>query len=155
MRLVVASGIAALSLASLASADTQIRPGRWEITGKMDFGGMELPPGMPIGQPIKGISCVSAQEAQQVADGSLPVPQDSKCTMGEKKSSGNKMSFKMNCNGAPVQVDATIHSPESYSGTMITQGPEPSQTMTMKFDGKRTGDACSPEEQAEDDARSR
>jgi hypothetical protein len=156
MRLVsVASGIALLVLTASASADTAIKPGRWEVTGKMDLGGMELPPGMPVGQPIHAVTCISAQEAKQAADGSIPLPEDANCTMGEKTSSGNLISLKMSCNGAAVTVDATVHSPESYSGTMITQGAEPAHTMTMKFAGKRTGDACSAQEQAADDARSR
>jgi hypothetical protein len=156
MRLVVAAlGIAALCLAPLASADTRIQPGRWEIVGKMDFGGMELPPGMPMGQPIKGISCVSEQEAQQVADGSLPVPADSKCTVTDKSSSGNTMSFTMKCSGSTVKVDATVQSPQAYTGKMVTQGADPTQMMTMNFEGKRTGDACSAAEQAADDARGR
>ncbi len=153
-RVAVVVGIAALSLASFASADTQIQPGRWEVTGKMDFGGMELPPGMPMAQPIKGVSCISAEEVQQVADGGLPVPQDSKCTVTDRSKNGNQMSFTMKCSGSTVKVDATIESPQAYTGKMVTSVAEPPQTITMNFTGKRTGDACSAKEQAEDDARS-
>jgi hypothetical protein len=146
----LAVALVGLVLASDAQADARIRAGRWEVTAKMDLGGMELPPGIPIGQPIQTVSCISEEEASR-SNEEIPVPADSKCTPADRQWSGNKLTYTMKCSGSLVKVELTIESPEAYTGKTTTTAE--GQTMTMNFKGRRTGGACSAAEQAEDDAR--
>jgi hypothetical protein len=92
--------------------------------------------------------------AEDVKKATAPIPPpDKSCKMSDYKQNGMNISQTMRCKEMTMQVKATLHSPDHYSGTSTSHGKDPSQKMTMKFEGKRTGDKCSARELAEDTTR--
>ena len=141
--------IGLIAMPAALAADALVRAGRWEITAQMDFQGRQLPPGMPGTKPMTSIACFTEEEIRK-GNRPIPLPADDACKLSNYKANGKKISFTMNCEESTMMFDATIHSPESYSGTFASHGKDPSQKMTVKFTGKRAGDACSAAELAED-----
>lgn len=114
------------------------RDGRWEVRMQMEMPGM--PANMP---PMTMTQCVTEDEADN-PEKMLPQAQGSaagdKCTMADRKISGNKITWTMKCEGADAMSGAgeIVYSDNAYEGVMkMTQG---GQTMTMKYSGKRLGD---------------
>ena len=148
----ISTGIAVIVLAAASAApaaDTLMRPGRWEITAQMDFGGKQLPAGMPFTKPMTSIACITEEEVKKAIT-PMPPP-DKSCKMSDYQQNGMNVSYTMRCDEMTIEFTATLHSPDSYSGTSTSHGKDASQTMTMKFAGKRTGDTCSAKELAQDD----
>jgi hypothetical protein len=136
--------IGILSMSAALAADWLMRPGRWEITTQMDFGGRQLPPGMPLTKPMTSIACMTAEDVKK-ATAAIPPP-GKRCKISDYKQNGTNISYTMSCEEMTMQYRATLHSPDYYSGTSTSYGKDSSQKMTMKFEGKRTGDKCSAKE---------
>lgn len=150
----IRTAVAAASLMAMSAAlaaDALVRAGRWEITAQMDFQGRQLPPGMPGTKPMTSIACFTEEKIRK-GNHPIPLPADDACRLSNYKANGKRISFTMNCGESTMKFDATIHSPDSYSGTFASQGKDPSQKMIVTFAGKRTGAACSAAELAEDAA---
>lgn len=151
MRIRTAFAAAALALAAASTAlavELIMRPGRWEVTAQMYFGGRQLPPGMSLAKPMTSVTCITPEEVKQ-AQSPIPLP-DKSCKVSDYQADGQEITFTVRCEEATMKYQLTVHSPDSYSGASISHGEDPSQEMTIKFAGKRTGDACSAQELAGD-----
>jgi hypothetical protein len=114
-----------------APAAEMMKPGLWEITTSMEM------PGMPYQAPPQTMRhCYTAQEVKEE-----PVPKDNNCKITDLKSSGNKVSWKLECKGEMAgkgEGEMVYLGDSAYEGKtkMQTQG----MTMTSKYKGKRLGD---------------
>ena len=134
--LVVFMALLALSLS--AFAQTYRRDGKWEVKMEMEMPGM--PAGMP---PMTTTQCVTPEEA---ADPQKAVPQGrgrgnpNDCKISDFKADGNKVSWKMKCEGAEAMsgTGEFVYAADAYTGMMkMDMG---GRSMTMKYSGKRLGD---------------
>ncbi len=114
----------------IGSAAEMMKPGLWEITTSMEM------PGMPMQIPAQTMRhCYTEQEIRE-----QPVPKDQNCKMTDLKTTGNKVSWKLECTGemAGTGEGEIIHRGDSaYEGKALirTQG----MAMTTKYQGKRVG----------------
>ncbi|HVG55576.1 MAG TPA: DUF3617 family protein [Vicinamibacterales bacterium] len=120
-------------------SQSQMRPGRWEITTQMDM------PGMPVKMPPQKVTrCVTPEEANAPAN-TLGDPGGrgrggSNCKVTDQKIDGNKVTWKMACTGADAMTGEgeLVFKGDSYAGKMsmsMAQGQ-----MTMQYTGTRVGD---------------
>lgn len=119
---------------SIAAEEPTMKPGKWEITMTMDI------PGMPIKmKPITTAVCLTEEDVSS-PDKSLPKPsKDDSCKILDHKVDGNKVSWKVKCEGdQPMTGSGEItFTDDSYDGTMKmeTGGSE----MSMKYKAKLLG----------------
>jgi len=134
MRKIVLTGLMAvlpLLLPSMAPAAATMKPGLWEITSTMEI------PGMPFQPPPQTVRhCYTAQEVKEE-----PVPMDGSCKINDLKSSGNKVSWKLECKGEMAgQGEGEI----VYQGDLAYEGKSwlkmQGMTMTTRYKGKRLGE---------------
>ena len=108
-----------------------MKEGLWEMTVTMEM------PGMPFQPPPQTMRhCYTAEEVKNE-----PVPRDADCKITELKSSGSKVSWKLECQGEMAgkgEGEITYRGDSAYEGksTMQTQG----MTMTSRYQGKRIGE---------------
>ncbi len=134
--------------AALAADAPEIRPGRWEATLEMVFPGGKLPAGMPFAEPMTSIDCITPEDLAELK-APIALPDGEGCKITDYKTSGKEIAYAAQCWDMSMEVQVTVHSPDSFSGVSRSHGKDPAQQMTMKFSGKRIGDACSAEELAE------
>ena len=125
----------ALSWTVLAQ-QSPMRAGNWEVTMKMNMGGMEMP-------PMKHTQCVT-QEMLKDPQSAIPQnPNSGDCKMTDYKLSGSTATYKMTCT-KPQPM--TMIGEMKYSGTDAYVGNVQmdmnGQKMSMTMDAKRVGD-CS------------
>jgi hypothetical protein len=120
-----------LSFPSLAPAAEMMKPGLWEITI-----GMEIP-GMPFQPPAQTMrQCYTAEDVK-----GEPVPADENCQITNYKSSGNKVTWLVECTGAMAgkgEGEIVFQGDSAYEGkaTIQAQG----MAMTTQYTGKRLGE---------------
>jgi hypothetical protein len=129
--------VAGLLIASLAAAGAAAAQGKddlWEVTVKMEV------PGMPMAMPpVVSRSCTpkSAKDEDYI-------PAEKNCRMVERNRSGNKLNYKIVCEGKDPMIIAgeLIFGTNSYEGRMKLSGMANGQPMqmTQNFSGKRVGD---------------
>jgi len=128
---------AGLLIATLAAPGTAAAQGKddlWEVTVKMEV------PGMPMAMPpVVSRSCT----AKNAKDEDY-VPTEKDCRMVERNRSGNKLNYKIVCEGKnPMTIAGEIvFGTNSYEGRMKLSGTANGQPMqmTQNFSGKRVGD---------------
>ncbi|HSR35983.1 MAG TPA: DUF3617 family protein [Desulfurivibrionaceae bacterium] len=130
-RITVALLAGVLLFATVAGAGQTMKPGLWEITSTMEMEGM---PFQPPPQTVR--HCYTEQEVRNE-----PVPRDELCKVIDLKTSGSKVTWKIECTGeaAGKGEGELIHRGDSaYEGRtrMQTQGT----IMTMRYKGNRLGD---------------
>jgi hypothetical protein len=107
----------------------------WEVTTKMEM------VGMPMAMPQHTNQVCMRKGGQEES----LVPKDKDCKVVDMKRSGNKMSFRMICEGKNkiTGTGEIEHTGDRYSGTMRMQGTFDGQpmNMTQTFSGKKVG-AC-------------
>jgi hypothetical protein len=141
-------GVVAMS-AALAGDALQIRPGRWQMTAQIDFpGGKKPPPGMPLAEPMTDIACITAEHLKKWK-APMPPPDEPGCKVSNYRADGKEYSYTVKCDEMAMDFKATVHSPDSFTGISKSHGQDPNQQLTMKFTGKRVGEACSAKELAE------
>ena len=131
---------AVLAGATIAIAQSPMRPGRWDSTMQMQMAGS------PIQMPeMKSSRCVTPEDAKDPSR-SLPTGpegrgnQKSDCKISDYKTSGSTATWKMVCT-SPQPTTGTgemTFSDDAYTGTLkmeMAQG-----AMTMKIAGKRVGE---------------
>lgn len=129
LRLALCAFAAALLSTSVRAADTE--PGVWwEHTIQAEMGGMSMP-------ATTSKSCVPKAGIQEP-----PGAADDRCKVTDVKKSGNKMTWKMVCEGpeAMTGTGEIVHTKNSFDGKMsmhMSQGD-----MTMKMKGKLVGGDC-------------
>ena len=126
--------LALVSLPTTVMAFDGIREGMWEITSKMEM------PGMPVEMPPTTVKHCYTKE--DVKDQKKVISTDKNCTVTDLKSSGNKVSWKMECTGknAGTFSGETVFSGDSYDSVMKmkSEGGK-GRSMNMKVKGKRVG----------------
>ena len=132
---VVLAGLGVMSLP--ASAQAPRMDGRWEVKMVMSMPGMpkEIP-------PVTTTTCVTPEEAKdpQKTIANAQRDQQSNCKVNNYKTTGNKVTWSMACEGAePMTGEGEyLYAGDSYTGTVkMTRA---GQEMTMKYSGKRLGD---------------
>ena len=142
MRAAPLVALAACVAVTAVSAQSPVRPGRWEVTMQMDM--LNMPMKMPA---MKSVQCVTPEQAKDPA-ASLPRgPQDGRggkndCKVSDYKMSGNTATWKMTCT-SPQPMTSTgemTFTDDSYAGTMKMDSPQ--GPMTMKVNGTRVGDCA-------------
>ncbi|MGE3519384.1 MAG: DUF3617 domain-containing protein, partial [Vicinamibacterales bacterium] len=135
--------VTTLSVSTLAQTGPR-RDGNWEVTVEMSMPGMPAGMAMP---PMKVTQCITPQDAQDPEKLVPRQPQQSNmgdCAMSDYKVDGNKVSWKMACNGRQKMTGTGefIYTATSYTGTMQMnmEGGNMPGAMTMKYSGKRLGD---------------
>ena len=120
-----------LSVSAPALAADMMKPGLWEVTTTVQM------PGMPFQPPPQTMRhCYTAQEVKEE-----PVPKNNDCKITDLKSSGNKVSWKLECKGEMAgkgEGEMVYQGDSAYEGKtkMQTQG----MTITSRYKGKRLGD---------------
>ena len=127
--------------AAMVSAQSPMRPGRWEVTMQMQM------PNMPMQMPAtKTSSCITAEQLGKDPASSLPSggpnPQN-QCKVTDYKFVGNTATWKVVCSGRQeMTADGEMtYMEDSYVGSMKMTTPQ--GMMSMKLEGKRLGD-CTP-----------
>lgn len=133
--------------AVLAADASMLRPGRWEVTLQLDFGDKKIPEGMPFAAPMRDTSCLTKDQIEKHR--ALVPPPDQSCKVSDYKNAGAEISYSVRCDDVAMQVKATIHSPEYFTGLTSTHGKDPTQNLVMKISGRRIGDKCTAEELAD------
>ncbi len=120
---------------SVVSAQNPMRAGEWEITMQMQMA--NLPMQMPV---MKTTQCVTQEEIDEPGRAlqSGPPGATDSCKVTDQKIDGNKVSWKMACNGMTATGDLTFEG-DTYKGVMTASTPQ--GEMTMNMSGKRLG-AC-------------
>jgi hypothetical protein len=139
--LVTASGILA--------ADLIMRPGRWEMTVAVVIPGAQE---AGVGSdPTTAIDCITENDVRALENPDW-LTEGFECTASSHEVSGNEVRYRFVCeeDGQQYAMDyrLTFHSPDRLTGTAVAHGVDATQQLTMKIEGKRTGDACSAEELA-------
>lgn len=142
MKSIVASTLMLCTVAAaMVSAQSPMRPGRWEVTMQMQM------PNMPMQMPAtKTSSCITAEQLGKDPTSGLPSgAQDarSQCKVMDYKFVGSTATWKVVCSGAQqMTADGEMtFMAESYVGSMKMTMPQ--GTMSMKLEGKRLGE-CTP-----------
>jgi len=120
-----------LSITAFAQAR---RDGQWEIKTEMTM------PGMPMNMPPMTMTqCVTKQEAEDPQK-YLPQNPQGKCTMSDYKVTGDKVTWKMTCQGqgAMSGTGEVTYKGDTFESVMNMEGQ--GQKMIMKSTGKRLGD---------------
>ncbi|HYD42611.1 MAG TPA: DUF3617 domain-containing protein [Anaeromyxobacter sp.] len=120
---------AAVLSTSARAADTE--PGVWwEHTIQAEMGGMSMP-------ATTSKSCVPKAGIREP-----PGAADDRCKVTDVKKSGNKMTWKMVCEGpdAMTGTGEIVHTKNSFDGKMSMHMPQ--GDMTMKMKGKLVGGDC-------------
>ncbi len=122
----IAAGLAFVSATCVAAGKGEM----WEITTKMEMEGM---PAMPM--PASKVCIPKGQEK----DPNRAVPEDKNCKTSDVKVSGNKMSWKMKCEGKDAMSGSgeMIFGDGTYSGKMKMHDKD--GDMVMVYNGKRIG----------------
>jgi hypothetical protein len=150
-RAIAAFGILAITSLALAAEGFIARPGRWETTVQMDFGGRKVAQGVPFAEPMRHVSCVSPEEAKELdLERELLTPPDESCEVLNYRATSKEITYLVKCEEFEMDFKMTIHSPDSYTGIATSHGKNPDEKMVWKFSGRRTGNQCSAKELAED-----
>lgn len=156
-----------LLAAGSVHAQSAMKPGLWEITSQMSGGGMPAAPAIPEAQrkqmEAMGIkmpgagggpmtvtmkTCVTKEQAEKRLPPQSDEDKRNRCEQKDVKTSGNTISWKMECSGERKVTGSgsmTLLSPESYKGesTITTTGPQGApMTMKQAYSGKWLGAAC-------------
>ena len=115
-----------------AESVPEITEGIWEITTTVEM------PGMPVAiPPTKHTQCITKEELIPQASAEK---QD--CTMIDQKTSGNTVSWTMQCNssaGKSLSSGKITYSKNSFTGSFITEIPQAKMKMNSKMTGQRKG----------------
>jgi hypothetical protein len=164
MRLLTLATGAVLAAACLSLSAQTLKPGLWEISNKMQGGGMDdamaelqkqmaqMPP-----QQRKQMEAAMAQQGVKMAPGSgggmaiqmcftkemverNDVPMGDSCTTTQNQRSGNTQKFAFTCSNPPSSGEGqvTYNGPEAYGSRMTVKtvaGGKP-QVTTMEASGK-------------------
>jgi hypothetical protein len=122
-----------------AAAQTQMKPGSYEVTMQMEMANM------PMKMPeMKMTHCITPEQLKNPG-GILPssgpaAPSTNTCKVSDHKVTGNTASWKMSC-PPPQKMDGTAEvafKDDSYNAKMTMTTDK--GTMTMKYAGKRLGE---------------
>jgi hypothetical protein len=120
-----------LLLPSLAPAADMMKSGLWEITA-----GIEMP-GLPFQPPPQTMrQCYTAEDVK-----GEPVPANENCKITNLKTTGNKVTWQLECTGEMAgrgEGEIVFHGDSAYEGTARIEAH--GMTMTTNYKGKRLGE---------------
>jgi hypothetical protein len=126
--------ILAIVTIALPAWALDLKPGKYEITAKVEM------PGMPAGMPAQTTTqCLTSQD---------PVPASTAdaqgCKVTDMKTEGNTLTYAMTCEqqGMTMKISGKMtYKGDSFEGTTLTRmGPGAgNMTITTKITGKRIG----------------
>jgi hypothetical protein len=140
--------VAMLSASLCVAATPNMKEGEWEITTTMEVAGM---PGMSAGgafggQPMTVRRCYTRQDIDNKRSALDSARAEKNCKARDFNTSGNKMTFKMECEGRGGKTtgsgEFTYHA-NAYEGVMKTRMQSERRgemEMTTRVAGKRLGD---------------
>lgn len=142
MRLLTLVCLTALLLLGAASllfgASPDMKPGKWQVTMKMDMPGAPFP--MP---PITFEQCVTKDDLK---DPKRTVPNSSKdknnCEVKDYKMSGNKATWRLQCKDGSTGKGEMTYKSSSYNGVMTMESADKkhgNSKFTQRISGKRIG----------------
>ena len=137
IRVALASAaVVALGLSAFAQGPR--RDGRWEVKLEMEMPGM--PAGMPPQTTTQCITPADAADPQKSMPGRGRGGEQGNCKVSDYKVEGNKVSWKMKCEGREAMsgTGEMVYGTDSYTGAMTMDMG--GRSMTMKYTGKRLGD---------------
>jgi hypothetical protein len=116
--LAVATTAAVAATVTAAMADG-IDPGLWKVITRTETGGV-------IGPPHESSKCLTADQTRDLTTTFTPVPNtvNSVCSPIEHNLAGDKLTWRLTCNGQLDMVltgEFTFDSPHHYSGTVRTK----------------------------------
>ncbi|MGA7615134.1 MAG: DUF3617 family protein [Thermoanaerobaculia bacterium] len=129
------SALVLLPLSASAADHPNMKPGKWEVTTKME---ME---GMPMAMPPVTVTHCYKQEDIENPEKSLPKGSNQgDCKMLDYKLDGNKVTWKVECTGKQKVTGSgeVVYSGDSYEGTMNMEMEQ--HKMKMNFKAHRLGD---------------
>ena len=114
---------------SAHSAGVDVKEGEWEISTETTMEGMPMPP-----SASKSTYCITREDLVPKSE------KDKDCKIVNRKVTGNKVSWRMECKKAEGEGEITYRG-ASYKGTFRMKMVEDRQTMTMntKLAGKYLG----------------
>ena len=132
----------ALLFAALASpvfgASSEMQPGLWEITTRVEMSGMPVP--MPP-QTIR--HCYTKKDIEK-GQGTVPQGDNKNCQIKDYKVRGNTASWTLVCTGKEAMTGAgtMTWTSTSYTGKMNARVKDGGETinMTHRWTAKRVGD---------------
>ena len=134
LKKLIAAFIILLAITSISSAGSNVnfKPGKWEITTKMEMaGGMNMP---------------SHTSTQCMTKDNI-VPQNTQpgqeCVVSETKKSGNTITWNMECKGAQGEMQGVgkiTYKCDTFDGEMVMSVPMANMKITSKMKGRRIGD---------------
>jgi len=122
----------AIASISFASSDVSFKPGKWEITTKMEMvGGMNMP---------------SHTSTQCMTKDNI-IPQNTQpgheCVVTETKTTGNTITWSMECNGPQGKIKGVgkiKYKGDTFEGEMVISMPVQNMKITNKMKGHRIGE---------------
>ena len=126
-----------LALATSVFAQGPRQDGQWEIKIEMAMMGIDMPPQTQS-------QCLTPAQVRDQENEALPgLPGGGSCKKTEYLVTGNRITFKLACDGAlPLTGTSDMtYAGDTYTGTFKAEvGGQP---LTIKYTGKRLGD-CKP-----------
>lgn len=134
LKKLIAAFIILLALTSISFAGSVVnfKPGKWEITSKMEMpGGMNMPPNTIT-------QCMTKDDI---------VPQNTQpgqeCVVTETKTFGNTVTWTMECKGQQGDMKGTgkmTYNGDTFEGEMVMIMSMGNMKITSKMSGRRIGD---------------
>ena len=134
LKKICALSVLCMLLAGLPVWGFNLKPGKYEITAKVEM------PGMPDGMP--------AQKMTQCLNEQNPVPDTSVgaqgCKITDMKTKGNTVTYSMECNQQGMKTKSTgemTYNGDSFEGTTLTSMGPAAGGVTVKtvVKGRRIG----------------
>jgi hypothetical protein len=126
--------VAIVVLSASGMAQEPRRDGRWEIKAEMSM------PDMPMSMPPMTLTqCVTKEQAQN-PEKYLPQGPGQKCSVSDFKMDGNKITWKMTCQGPESMSGAgeIVYKGDTFDSIVNLEGQ--GHKMMVKATGKRLGD---------------
>jgi hypothetical protein len=130
---VLSALLAAAVIVPSYAADSPQKPGKWKITVQMEMAGMAMP-------PMNFEKCITAEDLKDPQK-AVPTDPKSKCTVGDYKIDGKKITWTVDCPAQKTHGNGEMtFSDDQYTGWMKLAVQD--HEMTTKYSGKWMGE-CS------------
>lgn len=117
---------------SLAGSKPNVKPGKWEVTTRMEMQGMQM--NMP---PMTHTQCIT--ENDYVPQTGQP---GEECTITKTRVSGDTVTWTMHCRGEGGEMNGTgtvTYQGDSFKGEINMSMVPSGMSMTIYTDGRRIG----------------
>jgi len=115
---------------SLAGSKPNVKPGKWQVTTRMEMPGMQM--NMP---PMTHIQCIT--EDDYVPQTSQP---GEECKITQTRVSGDTVTWTMHCRGEGGDNGKVTYRGDSFEGKISMSMAPSGMSMTIHTNGRRIGD---------------